>query len=56
MGMHPPSSPAWANFAIMMECMPESGRYHCVYSVTSPFILHRSKSMEYKDRRIKNNK
>ncbi len=28
--MHPLPSPAWANFSIMMECMPESGRCHSV--------------------------
>ena len=26
-------APAWGNFYIMMECTPESGRYHSVYSV-----------------------
>ncbi len=25
-GLHPPPSPPWANFSIMMECTPESGR------------------------------
>jgi hypothetical protein len=24
--VYPPPSPAWANFSIMMECTPESGR------------------------------
>ncbi len=28
-GLHPPSL-AWANFSIMMECTPESGRCHSV--------------------------
>ncbi len=28
--MHPPPSHAWANFSIMMECMPESGLCHSV--------------------------
>jgi hypothetical protein len=32
-GVHPPPSRAWANFSIMMECMPESGRCHSVYSL-----------------------
>ncbi len=31
--MYPLHSPAWANFSIMMECTPESGRCHSVYSV-----------------------
>jgi hypothetical protein len=26
----PPPSPAWANFSIMMQCTPESGRCHSV--------------------------
>ncbi len=29
----PPPSPAWADFYIMIECMPESDRCHSVYSV-----------------------
>jgi hypothetical protein len=33
-GRAPPPSPAWANFSIMMECRPESGRCHSVYSVS----------------------
>jgi hypothetical protein len=28
-----PPSPGWADFTIMMECMPESGNCHSVYSV-----------------------
>ncbi len=28
--MHPPPSPAGANFSIMMECTPKSGRCHSV--------------------------
>jgi hypothetical protein len=28
--LHPPPTPAWANFSIMMECTPESGRCHSV--------------------------
>jgi hypothetical protein len=29
-GVHPPPSPAWANFSIMMERTPKSGRCHSV--------------------------
>jgi hypothetical protein len=32
-GRAPPSSPVWANYSIMMECSPESGCCHSVYSV-----------------------
>ncbi len=31
--MHPPPSPAWSNFTLMMECTPESSRCYSVYSV-----------------------
>ncbi len=31
-----PPSPGWANFSITMECTPESGHCHCVYSVVHP--------------------
>ncbi len=31
--MHPPHSPAQANFTLMTECTPESSRYYSVYSV-----------------------
>ncbi len=31
--MHPPPSPAWANFTLMMECTPESNCFYSVYSV-----------------------
>ncbi len=31
--MHPPPSPARANFTLMTECTPESRRYYSVYSV-----------------------
>jgi hypothetical protein len=35
MGVHmPPPPPAWANFSIMMECMPESGGCHSVEGTT----------------------
>jgi hypothetical protein len=29
----PSSSPGWADFTIMMECMPEKGHCHSVYFV-----------------------
>jgi hypothetical protein len=32
-GVHPPPSPARANFTLMTECTPESSRYYSVYSV-----------------------
>jgi hypothetical protein len=31
MGVHPPPSPAWANFTVMIECTPESSRCYSVY-------------------------
>jgi hypothetical protein len=31
--VHPPPSPTWANFTLMMEFTPESSRYYSVYSV-----------------------
>ncbi len=34
-GRAPPPLPARANFTLMMECTPEIGRYHSVYSVVS---------------------
>ncbi len=34
----PPPSPAWADFSIMMECKPESGHCHSVYSVVQRII------------------
>jgi hypothetical protein len=34
--VHPPPSPAWANFTLMMECTPESSRCYSVYSVAIP--------------------
>jgi hypothetical protein len=34
--MHPPPSPAWANFTLMIECKPESSRCYSVYSVMEP--------------------
>jgi hypothetical protein len=33
-GRAPPPSPAWANFSIVMECMPESGGCHSVGGTT----------------------
>ncbi len=32
-GVHPPPSPARANFTLMMECMPDSDSCNSVYSV-----------------------
>jgi hypothetical protein len=32
-GVHPPPSPAQANFTLMTECTTESRRYYSVYSV-----------------------
>jgi hypothetical protein len=32
-GMHPPPSPAWANFTLIIECTPESSSCYSVYSV-----------------------
>jgi hypothetical protein len=32
-GRAPPTLTSQANFTLMMECTPESGRYHSVYSV-----------------------
>ncbi len=32
-GVHPPPSPARADFSIMMGCTPEIGNRHSVYSV-----------------------
>jgi hypothetical protein len=34
----PPPSPGWADFTIMMECTPEIGHCHSVYSVVLPVI------------------
>jgi hypothetical protein len=34
-GRAPPTLTSQANFTLMMECTPESGRYHSVYSVVS---------------------
>jgi hypothetical protein len=34
-GVHPPPSPAQANFTLMTECTPESSRYYSVYSVVT---------------------
>jgi hypothetical protein len=36
--VHPPPSPAWANFTLMMECTPESSRCYSVYSVLGWFV------------------
>jgi hypothetical protein len=32
-GVHPPPSPARANFTLMTECTPESSGFYSVYSV-----------------------
>jgi hypothetical protein len=42
-GVHPPSSPAWTNFSIMMECIcsPESGRCHSLYFVMYTIPMNR---------------
>ncbi len=37
-GRAPPPSPGWANFSIMMECTPESGRCHSVYTLWTYLI------------------
>jgi hypothetical protein len=40
--VHPPTSPARANFTLMTECTPESSRCYSVYSVegaTSAILL-----------------
>jgi hypothetical protein len=37
-GRAPPTLTSQANFTLMMECTPESGRYHSVYSV--PHTVH----------------
>ncbi len=39
--VHPPSSPAQANFTLITECTPESRRYYSVYSVAA--TLHGQK-------------
>jgi hypothetical protein len=33
-----PPSPAWANFSIMMECMPESNRCHSVCTLRECWV------------------
>ncbi len=37
--MHPPPSPARANFTLMTECTPESTGCYSVYSVLVPNLL-----------------
>jgi hypothetical protein len=39
-GVHPPPSPAWANFTLMTECTPESSRCYSVYSVVPDKECH----------------
>ncbi len=36
--MHPPPSPAQANFTLITECTPQSRRYYSVYSVDQHHI------------------
>jgi hypothetical protein len=38
-GVHPPPSPAWANFTLMMEYTPESSRCNSVCSVDVPICM-----------------
>jgi hypothetical protein len=54
-GRAPPTLTSQANFTLMMECTPESGRYHSVYSVgcTKTFsfastVLGRMTIIEYR--------
>ncbi len=39
MGVHPPPSPGWADFSVMMECTPESGNCHSVFCVYSESVF-----------------
>ncbi len=39
--MHPPPSPARANFTIMTECTPESSGCYSAYSVVLPVVYSR---------------
>ncbi len=41
--MHPPPSPAWANFTLMMECRPESSVCYSVYSVGISMVKTRER-------------
>jgi hypothetical protein len=36
--VHPPPSPARANFTLMMECTPENSGCYSVYSVVCSFL------------------
>jgi hypothetical protein len=36
--VHPHPKPCWAYLSIMMECAPESGRFHSVYSVVGGYF------------------
>ncbi len=38
--MHPPASPAWANFTLMMECTPESSVCYSVVQVLSASTVY----------------
>ena len=42
-GRAPPTLTSQANFTLMMECTPESGRYHSVYSVVATGTRHFSR-------------
>ncbi len=37
-GHAPPAPPAWADFTLMMECTPESGHCHSVYSAVQTLL------------------
>jgi hypothetical protein len=41
-------SPAWSNFSIMMECMPESGRCHSVCTLWFRFFWIFSTYAQYR--------
>ncbi len=34
-GVHPPPSPGWDEFTIMMECTPESGHHLSTFNLSS---------------------
>ncbi len=40
-GVHPPPSPARANFTFMTECAPESSHCNSVYSVVATLKVHK---------------
>jgi hypothetical protein len=45
-GVHPPPSPARANFTLMTECTPESSDCNSVYSVARPAAILLQKNGE----------